>query len=125
MEGDVLTISRGCWMELPQINFREWERMQQSRFQRESRATVASVAQYYCDYVAAHDLQKYFRNSSVITEVTVCQSKSLPEHCDNIPPDLISGDEDEDRNFRRHTISEIPVGKAIRKRYASIEFECV
>jgi len=114
MDGNVLTISLGCWMELPEMNFRDWEAKQEARCVRESRATVASVAQYYCDYVEAHNLQQYFRDYSVTTEVTLCSNKCLPKNCDNLPTDISSSEED--RNFRRHTISEIPVGKTVRKR---------
>lgn len=81
---------------------------------------MASVAQYYCDYVEAHNLQQFFFDHSVTTEVTLCSTKSLPDNCDNLPPDIISREE-EDRNFRRHTISEIPVCRAIRKRYMSFQ----
>jgi hypothetical protein len=119
MDGNVLTISLGCWMELPEMNFREWEATQEARCVRESRATVASVAQYYCDYVEAHNLEQFFRDYSVTTEVTLCPTKSLPKICDNLPLDILNSEE-EDRHFRRHTISEIPVGKTIRKRYAIV-----
>ncbi len=104
MDGSVLTISLGCWMELPEMNFREWEAQQEARCVRESRASVSSVAQYYCDYVRAHNLQKYFRGDSFITSVSrVPPPKRLPiEVCDRSAE---CGGE----RIRRHTISEIPV----------------
>jgi hypothetical protein len=104
-------------MELPEMSFKDWESQQESRCVRESRATVASVANYYSDYVKSHNLKKYFRDFSVITEVN--SGKSLPNNCDNLPVELLTGEE-EDRNFRRHTISEIPVGKVIKKRFLII-----
>ncbi|ODM98978.1 Oxidative stress-induced growth inhibitor 2 [Orchesella cincta] len=123
MDGNVLTISLGCWMELPQMNFREWEATQEARCVRDSRASVASVAQYYCDYVLAHRLEQYFVSNSEITEVTriPCSSAGLPTICDNLPADLqLDAAEEPTRKVRRHTISEIPVnsqnGRELRKR---------
>lgn len=124
LDGSVLTISLGCWMELPQLNFREWESTQESRCYCESRATVASVAQYYCDYVNQHGLDKYFLNDSIITKVTKIQSSSqedsdsdftsdsskcLPNYyynCDNNYLSSQNCTEDDEFN-RRHSISAI------------------
>lgn len=131
MDGNVLTISLGCWMELPQMNFREWEasRMARMGIRGESRASVASVAQYYCDYVQAHELDKYFTSHSEITSVTHIPSSAfagLPQICDNLPEDVIEeAEEHQGKKIRRHTISEIPVssqnGRELKKRYLKIE----
>lgn len=121
MDGNVLTISLGCWMELPQMNFRDWEAAQEARsgIRGESRASVASVAQYYCDYVRAHELDQYFVSHSEITRVTriPCSSFAAQENeglpykiCDNLPADILeAAQEYQHRKVRRHTISEIPV----------------
>ena len=111
MDGSVLTISLGCWMELPQMNFREWEAQQEARCCRESRASVSSVAQYYCDYVRAHHLQKYFKGDSFITEVSRVPVKRLPANCDTIPGNegATNGNGKRAPTLRRHTISEIPL----------------
>jgi len=113
MDGSVLTISLGCWMELPEMNFREWEAQQESRCFRESRAPVSSVAQYYCDYVKAHHLEKYFLGDSYVTEVNRVPLKCLPENCDR--NNLNNGNRENDSSDisrcirRRHTIGEIPL----------------
>lgn len=126
MDGNVLTISLGCWMELPEMNFREWQANREDRtgVRGESRASVSSVAQYYCDYVHAHDLDDYFVSHSVITRVTHIPYSSLvglPKICDNLPDDVIEeAGEHQGRKVRRHTISEIPMngqnGRELRNR---------
>ena len=108
MDGNVLTISLGCWMELPGLNFREWEAQQEERCCRESRASVASVAQYYCDYVKTQGLDKYFMPSSVVTEVRRVPQKFLSFICDNLNGNSIDVDEDQERSQRRHTVSGAP-----------------
>jgi len=114
MDGFVLTISLGCWMELPNLSFREWEARQESKCCRESRASVASVAQYYCDYVKMHNLEKYFVENSVVTEVTPLNQTSLPFICDIPFPEgaecesLLPTPPSHQLRSRRHTISEIP-----------------
>lgn len=124
MDGNVLTISLGCWMELPQMNFREWEAKQAAKMgiRGESRASVASVAQYYCDYVHAHELDRYFVSHSEITSVTHIPSGAFPgltQVCDNLPEDVIQEAameaEHQGRKVRRHTISEIPVNSDNRE----------
>lgn len=71
MEGNVLTISRGTWMELPNLGFREWEESVCERQQgmRQKRASVKNVARYYHDYVDIKGLRKYFRESAEVTSV--------------------------------------------------------
>jgi hypothetical protein len=95
------------------------EATQEALCVRESRAIGASVAQYYCDYVEAHNLEQFFRDYLVTTDVTLCHTKSLPNICDNLPWGILNSEE-EDKHFTRHTISEIPVWKTIRKRYAIV-----
>jgi len=108
MDGSVLTISLGCWMELPELNFRDWEAEQESRCCRESRATVSSVAQYYSSYVKVHDLGRYFLGGSVVTGVSrVVRENRLPDkaNCDG-PRE---GKGEYGSRLRRHTIGEIPL----------------
>jgi hypothetical protein len=75
MDGNVLTISLGSWMELPGVEFRAWEAAENAGVSsgptssRDSRASVSSVARYYCDYVHNQGLARFFRNSCVVTSV--------------------------------------------------------
>ncbi|XP_066999389.2 oxidative stress-induced growth inhibitor 1 [Anabrus simplex] len=70
MDGNVLTISLGSWMELPGLDFRTWETWDGGQASsRNSRALVSSVARYYEDYVEARGLSRFFRNGSVVTSV--------------------------------------------------------
>ena len=75
MDGNVLTISRGTWMELANLGFRQWE---ESRYlttsdrhlgARQKRASVVNVARYYQDYVDIKGLRPHFRDSAEVTSV--------------------------------------------------------
>jgi cation diffusion facilitator CzcD-associated flavoprotein CzcO len=75
MDGNVLTISRGTWMELANLGFRQWE---ESRYlttsdrhlgARQKRASVVNVARYYHDYVDIKGLRPHFRDSAEVTSV--------------------------------------------------------
>lgn len=74
MEGGILTISLGSWMELPNWSFRDWD-LEQNRDKigltafRQSRATVGSVARYYQDYVKCKGLEKFFINHTIVHSV--------------------------------------------------------
>ncbi|XP_054721626.1 oxidative stress-induced growth inhibitor 1-like [Uloborus diversus] len=74
MDGSTLTISLGSWMELPNLNIREWN-MRQNRLRmgqsglRQKRATVGTVAEYYSYYVSSQGLNKYFVNNATVTSV--------------------------------------------------------
>ncbi|XP_063237360.1 oxidative stress-induced growth inhibitor 1-like [Bacillus rossius redtenbacheri] len=72
MDGNVLTISLGSWMELPDLPFRRWEAGQAGCGQppRDSRVPARLVARYYADYVRAKRLARYFRDGAVVTAVT-------------------------------------------------------
>ena len=71
MEGNVLTISRGTWMELANLSFRDWEESVCDRQLggRQKRASVKNVARYYHDYVDIKGLRPYFQNSAEVTSV--------------------------------------------------------
>lgn len=74
MEGSILTISLGSWMELPNLSIREWD-MARTRGRaslsvlRQKRVAVSSVGKYYRDYVAIQGLSKYFLDYTNITSV--------------------------------------------------------
>ena len=77
MDGSVLTISRGTWMELADLEYRQWwEEMRvnanddrQLTSTRQKRASVANVAQYYHDYVDIKGLRSNFRDGAEVTSV--------------------------------------------------------
>jgi hypothetical protein len=75
MDGNVLTISLGSWMELPGVEFRAWEAGENAGVSsgpassRDSRASVSSVARYYYDYVHSQGLARFFRSGCVVTSV--------------------------------------------------------
>lgn len=86
MIGNVLTISLASWMELPGLDFRTWEKTagalhvenvniervnsyMNNNGNKEGRARVASVAQYYSDYVRLRGLQKYFRCGTKVLNI--------------------------------------------------------
>ncbi|XP_066290922.1 oxidative stress-induced growth inhibitor 1-like isoform X2 [Branchiostoma lanceolatum] len=75
MDGSMLTLSLGNWMELPQMEFRQWaqhhRRSQHGGVNcvRQDRAYISDVAQYYSDYVKHMGLEKNFLVGSTVTSV--------------------------------------------------------
>ncbi|XP_059473649.1 oxidative stress-induced growth inhibitor 1-like isoform X2 [Neocloeon triangulifer] len=69
MDGSVLTISLSRWMELPGLDFRCFGGGGPP-ICRDSRASVASLAKYYSDYVKLRHLQSNFRCGTIVTRVT-------------------------------------------------------
>lgn len=75
MDGSALTISLGSWMELPNLNIREWDATQYRSASgisglRQKRATVGTIAEYYRYYVYSQGLKHYFKNNVVVTSVS-------------------------------------------------------
>ncbi|CAH1270650.1 OSGIN2 [Branchiostoma lanceolatum] len=94
MDGSMLTVSLGNWMELPQMDFRQWAQHHRSERKRtcmrcgqahcfslprsphggvncarQDRAYMSDVAQYYSDYVKHMGLEKNFLVGSTVTSV--------------------------------------------------------
>lgn len=73
LDGGLLTVSLGGWMELPNLTMKEWK--QSNNFKetnaREShrRTNVACLSQYYQDYVTLMGLTDNFENNTVVTSV--------------------------------------------------------
>ena len=65
---DMLTVSLGGWMELPSLPMSHILK---------GRADVATVSQYYTDYVKLMGIEEQFRNHTMVTGVKQVQSKSL------------------------------------------------
>lgn len=73
LDGSLLTVSLGAWMELPNLTMAEWK--ESSQFKQinsdllSRRTSVASVSKYYTSYVDIMGLAENFRNSTVVTAV--------------------------------------------------------
>ncbi|RWS11707.1 oxidative stress-induced growth inhibitor 2-like protein [Dinothrombium tinctorium] len=63
---ETLTISVASWMQLPDLQIKDWK---QQNNRKESRVSLSTVAKYYKDYVQRKQLDKFFRNHSKVTEL--------------------------------------------------------
>ncbi|XP_031470979.1 oxidative stress-induced growth inhibitor 1 [Phasianus colchicus] len=79
IEGSMITLSRGEWMGLPDLQFKDWLK-QKKRGLRNHRATAEDIAQYYQHYVTKKGLQKNFRCGTVVTSVRKMSAKSISSH---------------------------------------------
>ncbi|KAH6946322.1 hypothetical protein HPB50_012820 [Hyalomma asiaticum] len=83
MDGGILTISLGSWMELPDLTFKEWDSSKplppQGSPNCQNRVSVQRVAQYYRDYVDLKHLQRYFRNFASVQSVRPCNTEDDPK----------------------------------------------
>ncbi|XP_036400080.1 oxidative stress-induced growth inhibitor 1-like [Megalops cyprinoides] len=68
MEGSMVTLSLGDWMEMPDLSFRDWM-TRRGRHLRNNRATTRDIAQYYQHYVEAKGLKEHFRSGARVTSV--------------------------------------------------------
>ncbi|CAL9705755.1 unnamed protein product [Knipowitschia caucasica] len=76
MEGSMLTISLGIWMELPGVNYRDLTNGKR-RDATNDRATPEEISSYYCNYVKLKGLQNNFVDNTYITSVQkLCRGHS-------------------------------------------------
>ncbi|KAG7475347.1 oxidative stress-induced growth inhibitor 2 [Solea senegalensis] len=68
MEGSMLTISLGIWMELPGVNYRDLNNGKR-RDVTSDRATPEEISSYYRNYVKLKGLQKNFVDNTYVTSV--------------------------------------------------------
>ncbi|XP_067094761.1 oxidative stress-induced growth inhibitor 2 [Osmerus mordax] len=68
MEGSMLTISLGIWMELPGINYRDLINGKR-RSVTNDRATPEEILSYYRNYVKLMGLKKHFVDNTYVTSV--------------------------------------------------------
>ncbi|XP_029361111.1 oxidative stress-induced growth inhibitor 2 [Echeneis naucrates] len=68
MEGSMLTISLGIWMELPGVNYRDLASGKR-RDVTSDRATPEEISSYYRNYVKLKGLQKNFVDNTYVTSV--------------------------------------------------------
>merc|ERR1711892_514977 len=73
LDGGLLTVSLGGWMELPNLSMREWKESKQFKEANSEllsrRTSVANVSKYYTDYVEIMAMMDNFRNHTVVTGV--------------------------------------------------------
>ncbi|XP_035961495.1 oxidative stress-induced growth inhibitor 2 isoform X1 [Halichoerus grypus] len=69
MEGSMLTISFGNWMELPGLKFKDWVSSKRRNLKGD-RVMPEEIARYYKHYVKVMGLQKNFRENTYITSVS-------------------------------------------------------
>ncbi|XP_019342212.1 oxidative stress-induced growth inhibitor 2 isoform X2 [Alligator mississippiensis] len=69
MEGSMLTISFGDWMELPGLKFKDWAASKRRNI-KSDRVMPEEIACYYKQYVKVMGLQKNFRDNTYITSVS-------------------------------------------------------
>ncbi|CAK6960689.1 oxidative stress-induced growth inhibitor 2 [Scomber scombrus] len=68
MEGSMLTISLGIWMELPGVNYRDLTNGKR-RDVTSDRASPEEISSYYRNYVKLKGLQKNFADNTYVTSV--------------------------------------------------------
>ncbi|XP_038848749.1 oxidative stress-induced growth inhibitor 2-like [Salvelinus namaycush] len=69
MEGSMLTISLGIWMELPGINYRDLTNNGKCRGVTNDRATPEEISSYYRNYVKLMGLKQNFVDNTYVTSV--------------------------------------------------------
>ncbi|KAM3920225.1 oxidative stress-induced growth inhibitor 1 [Leptodactylus fuscus] len=68
IEGSMITLSRGDWMGLPDLSFKDWMRTKKRNL-RNDRSTAGDILNYYQYYVKNKRLEKNFLSGAVITSV--------------------------------------------------------
>ncbi|XP_048464076.1 oxidative stress induced growth inhibitor 1 [Rhincodon typus] len=76
MEGSMLTLSFGSWMELPGLKLKDWAG-EKRRNLRNDRVTPAEVAAYYQHFVSEMGLEKNFVPNSCLT--SLCRISDIAE----------------------------------------------
>ncbi|KAG9466355.1 hypothetical protein GDO78_016722 [Eleutherodactylus coqui] len=68
IEGSMITLSRGNWMGLPDLSYKDWMRMKKRNL-RNDRSTAGDILNYYQYYVKNKGLQGNFVSGAVVTSV--------------------------------------------------------
>ncbi|XP_063293422.1 oxidative stress-induced growth inhibitor 1 [Pelobates fuscus] len=68
IEGSMITLSRGDWMGLPDLPFKEWIRMKRRNL-RNDRSTAGDILNYYRYYVKKKGLEENFVSGTMVTSV--------------------------------------------------------
>eukprot|EP00064_Thunnus_orientalis_P005658 superscaffoldBa00000566_g5672 len=116
MEGSMLTISLGIWMELPGVNYRDLTNGKR-RDVTSDRATPEEISSYYRNYVKLKGLQKNFADNTYVTSVQkLCrghEGEVLATGASDSPVRL--NVEGEDLPFVFHNISDLGLAVSRRK----------
>uniref|UniRef100_A0A8C5PEU7 Oxidative stress-induced growth inhibitor 1 n=1 Tax=Leptobrachium leishanense TaxID=445787 RepID=A0A8C5PEU7_9ANUR len=81
IEGSMITLSRGDWMGLPDLPFKEWIRMKRRNL-RNDRSTAGDILNYYRYYVKKKGLEDNFISGATVTSV-VKVNKGSTSCCGN------------------------------------------
>lgn len=68
IEGSMITLSRGDWMGLPDLSFKDWMRAKKRNL-RNDRSTAGDILNYYQYYVNHKRLEYNFLSGAVVTSV--------------------------------------------------------
>ncbi|XP_063801807.1 oxidative stress-induced growth inhibitor 1 [Pseudophryne corroboree] len=68
IEESMITLSRGDWMGLPDLSFKDWMRMKRRNL-RNDRSTAGDILNYYQYYVKKKRLENNFMSGAVVTSV--------------------------------------------------------
>ncbi|XP_056382388.1 oxidative stress-induced growth inhibitor 1 [Hyla sarda] len=68
IEGSMITLSRGDWMGLPDLSFKDWMRTKKRNL-RNDRSTAGDILNYYQYYVKNKRLENNFLSGAVVTSV--------------------------------------------------------
>ncbi|CAN2389579.1 growth inhibitor 1 [Pristimantis euphronides] len=68
IEGSMITLSRGDWMGLPDLSFKDWMRTKKRNL-RNDRSTAGDILNYYQYYVKNKRLEDNFISGAVVTSV--------------------------------------------------------
>lgn len=68
IEGSMITLSRGDWMGLPDLSFKDWMRKKRRNL-RNDRSTAGDILNYYQYYVRNKRLQDNFVSGAVVTSI--------------------------------------------------------
>ncbi|XP_075693045.1 oxidative stress-induced growth inhibitor 1 [Rhinoderma darwinii] len=69
IEGSMITLSRGDWMGLPDLSFKDWMRTKKRNL-RNDRSTAGDILNYYQYYIKNKRLEDNFISGAVVTSVT-------------------------------------------------------
>ncbi|TMS11310.1 Oxidative stress-induced growth inhibitor 2 [Larimichthys crocea] len=97
MEGSMLTISLGIWMELPGVNYRDLTNGKR-RDVTSDRATPEEISSYYRNYVKLKGLKKNFVDNTYVTSVQKLCRGHEGEGLENGHTDQGDGGEGNDGN---------------------------
>ncbi|PIO01169.1 hypothetical protein AB205_0092600, partial [Aquarana catesbeiana] len=100
IEGSMITLSRGDWMGLPDLSFKDWMRMKRRNL-RNDRSTAGDILNYYQYYVRNKRLQDNFVSGAVVTSIVKLNrsEENVPEKDDLWEKPKLNTDRPEDKSI--------------------------